>query len=109
MAHKSDEEIIKSTHNTARFFVENRQIAWVLLIGTIASGLLGMNIIDEAARPAHVRVLIFFIFLIFTVVLTVITVAQSKRLADILDVLSDARMSWGSKWRAMRTAWKSLP
>jgi multidrug efflux pump subunit AcrB len=41
MAHKSDEEIIQSTHNTARFFVENRQIAWVLLIGTIASGVFG--------------------------------------------------------------------
>jgi ABC-type multidrug transport system fused ATPase/permease subunit len=79
------------------------------LIGTIASGLLGMNIIDEAARPMSVRVLIFFAFLISTVLLTVVTVAQSKRLADILDVLSDARMGRGSQWRAMRAAWKSPP
>jgi multidrug efflux pump subunit AcrB len=41
MAHKSDAEIIQSTHNAARFFVENRQIAWVLLIGTIAAGIFG--------------------------------------------------------------------
>src|SRR6185437_4501249 len=41
MAHKSDKETIQTTHNTARFFVENRQIAWVLLIGTLAAGIFG--------------------------------------------------------------------
>ena len=77
------------------------------LIGTIASGLLGMNIIAEAERPAGVRLLIFLIFLGSTVALTVVTVAQSKRLADILDVMSDARLTWSSKWKAMRAAWRS--
>jgi Mg2+ and Co2+ transporter CorA len=77
------------------------------LIGTIASGLLGMNLIAEADKPISVRVVIFFVFLAVTVLMTVITVAQSKRLADVLDVLSDSRMSWGSKWRTMRHAWKS--
>jgi Mg2+ and Co2+ transporter CorA len=77
------------------------------LIGTIASGLLGMNIIAEAERPVGVRLLIFMLFLTSTVVLTVVTVAQSKRLADILDVMSDARLSWGAKWQAMRAAWRS--
>src|SRR5262245_15434868 len=38
MAHKSDEEIIRTNHNTARFFVENRHIAWVLLFATILWG-----------------------------------------------------------------------
>ena len=32
MAHRSDSEIIANTHNVARFFVENRAIAWMLLI-----------------------------------------------------------------------------
>ena len=77
------------------------------LIGTIASGLLGMNLIAEADQPIPRRVIIFLVFLACTVVLTVITVANSKRLADVLDVLSDARLAWGSKWRAMRHAWKS--
>jgi Mg2+ and Co2+ transporter CorA len=77
------------------------------LIGTIASGLLGMNLIAEADQPIPRRVVIFLIFLASTVVLTVITVAHSKRLADVLDVLSDARLPWGSKWRAMRHVWKS--
>ncbi len=79
------------------------------LIGTIASGLLGMNIIDEAARPLGVKVIIFMVFLAGTVALTVVTMANAKRLADMIDALSDARLSWGSKWQAMRRAWRSAP
>jgi len=35
---RSDEQIIQSTHNTARFFVENRQVGWVLLVMSILWG-----------------------------------------------------------------------
>ena len=39
MAHeKTDKEIINKTHNTARFFVEVRQISWVLLVGVLLWG-----------------------------------------------------------------------
>jgi hypothetical protein len=38
MAHRPDQEIIQTEHNTARFFTENRQIAWVLLLGTLMWG-----------------------------------------------------------------------
>src|SRR5438093_1118599 len=38
MAHKSDEEIVATTHNTARFFTETRHVAWVLLVATILWG-----------------------------------------------------------------------
>ena len=79
------------------------------LIGTIASGLLGMNIIAEAERPVVARFVIFIIVTVATVALTVLTVAHSKRLADVIDALSDARIGWGDKWRAMRRAWKSIP
>ena len=34
-------------------------------------------------------------------------VYQSKRLAEILDVLSDSRLRWEAKWRAARRAWRS--
>ena len=33
--HKSDEQIIRSTHNTARFFTETRHVSWVLLIAAV--------------------------------------------------------------------------
>jgi multidrug efflux pump subunit AcrB len=42
MAHgKSDADLVRLTHNTARFFTENRQIAWVLLAGTVLWGIYG--------------------------------------------------------------------
>jgi hypothetical protein len=79
------------------------------LIGTIASGLLGMNIIDEADRPALIRVGIFGLVTVATLALTIMTVANSKRLADVLDAISDSRLGWKSKWGALRRAWKAAP
>jgi hypothetical protein len=79
------------------------------LVGTIASGLLGMNVFAEAEKPVLWRVALFGVITAATFALTVATVAQSKRLADMLDVLSDARMGWKSKWRAITRAWKSKP
>jgi multidrug efflux pump subunit AcrB len=38
MAHITDREMIKKTHNTARFFTENPHISWVLLVFTILWG-----------------------------------------------------------------------
>lgn len=39
--HKSDAEIIQTTHNTARFFTEHRQVAIILLVATFAWGWYG--------------------------------------------------------------------
>ncbi len=41
MAHKSDKELIRTTHNTSRFFVEQPQIAWVLLVAVLVWGIYG--------------------------------------------------------------------
>jgi hypothetical protein len=77
------------------------------LIGTIASGLLGMNLLDESDSPVGTRIVIFMATLAATVALTLATMSQSKRLADILDVLSDSRIAWKSKWSEARRAWLS--
>ena len=50
MAHKTDAEMVQHTHNTARFFVENRQIAWVLLIGTVLWGWYRLPLTCRSAR-----------------------------------------------------------
>jgi len=50
-AHKSDEEIVRTTHNTARFFTENRQIAWVALIGTLVWGVFGYLKMPQRKDP----------------------------------------------------------
>jgi multidrug efflux pump subunit AcrB len=51
MAHKTDAEMVQHTHNTARFFVENRQIAWVLLIGTVLWGWFGYHSMPQRKDP----------------------------------------------------------
>jgi multidrug efflux pump subunit AcrB len=51
MAHRSEAEIIRTTHNLARFFVENRAISWVLLIGIIAWGILGYSRMPKRKDP----------------------------------------------------------
>jgi CorA-like Mg2+ transporter protein len=79
------------------------------LIGTIASGLLGMNLIAWAEEPLSWRVGGFLFTTGATLVLTIITVAQSKRLADVLDAISDSRLGWKSKWKAMGRAWRAKP
>jgi hypothetical protein len=76
------------------------------LIGTVASGLLGMNLIAEADRPVVERVLVFGVTLVGTVVLTGLSVVYSKQLADVLDSLADTRLDWRSKWGAMRRTWR---
>jgi hypothetical protein len=71
------------------------------LIGTVASGLLGMNLLDETQRSVPVRVIVFAVVLLGTFLVTMVTVAKSKRLADILDTISDERLGWKGRWRAL--------
>ena len=51
MAHKGDAELIEKGSNTARFFVEHRQIAWILLIGTVLWGWYGYNSMPQRKDP----------------------------------------------------------
>ena len=50
MAHKTDTELLKQ-HNTARYFVENRQLAWVLLVGTLVLGVYGYTKMPKRKDP----------------------------------------------------------
>jgi hypothetical protein len=76
------------------------------LIGTITTGFLGMNLLAEAEAPLIQRLLVFALTLGATIALTVYTMAKSKRLSDFLDVLSDERLGWGQKLRALREVWR---
>ncbi|MGC2444284.1 efflux RND transporter permease subunit [Candidatus Binatus sp.] len=51
MAHRPDAEIIATTHNTARFFTENRQISWVALLIVIAWGIYGYEKMPKRKDP----------------------------------------------------------
>ncbi|HUN60451.1 MAG TPA: efflux RND transporter permease subunit [Candidatus Sulfotelmatobacter sp.] len=51
MAHRSDNDYIQHEHNTARFFVENRQISWILLLATVALGVYGYTQMPKRKDP----------------------------------------------------------
>ena len=75
------------------------------LIGTVATGFLGMNLLAEADEPLWWRVLSFLLVLGLATGLTFYTIIKSKRLSDFLDAVSDERMSVGAKWRALSGVW----
>ena len=51
MPFKTDEEHIRSTHNTSRFFVEHRSIAWAALVAVIAWGVYGFRHMPQRKDP----------------------------------------------------------
>jgi multidrug efflux pump subunit AcrB len=51
MAHISDQEMIKKTRNTARFFTENPHISWVLLVFTILWGVFSYASMPKRKDP----------------------------------------------------------
>ena len=61
------------------------------LIGTIATGFLGMNLIDETAAPLSTKVTYFGMVGIAVVALTVGVVMFSRPLTALLDRLSGER------------------
>jgi hypothetical protein len=79
------------------------------LIGSVASGLLGMNVIAEQDKPLTERALVFLFTVALTTVLTIMSVVYSKRLANVLDSLSDTRVSGRAKWLAARQSWRETP
>jgi multidrug efflux pump subunit AcrB len=52
MAHgRRDEDIVRDTHNTARFFTETRHVAWVLLVFTLFWGVYGYLSMPQRKDP----------------------------------------------------------
>src|SRR5688572_4440868 len=51
MSHKSTADHVRNTHNTARFFTEQRHVAWVLLAGTVIWGLYGYFAMPQRKDP----------------------------------------------------------
>jgi CorA-like Mg2+ transporter protein len=73
------------------------------LIGTVATGFLGMNLIAAADEPLALRLIAFVAILAATFVVTIFLISRARRLADFLEALSDERVSWRAK---ARTLWR---
>ena len=77
------------------------------LIGTVSTGLLGMNLLAEAESPLGKKLLIFGTVFVLMTALTVYTMVKSKRLSDFLDALSDERLSVWQKFKSLALVWKA--
>lgn len=75
------------------------------LIGTVATGVLGMNLFDEAANPPATKLLYFAMVFIPTILLVLYAIVKSKRLSVFLDALSDESLSWRKKWKTLVDVW----
>src|SRR6476660_9333386 len=61
MAHRSDQDRIEKTRNLPRFFVENPQVSWVLLVGVLVWGWFGYHSMPQRKDPdIPVRVAVAF-------------------------------------------------
>jgi hypothetical protein len=76
------------------------------LIGTVATGFLGMNLIAEAESSLAKRLLYFFVVLAGATAITLYSVAKSKRMSDFLDALSDERLPAKAKLGALLEVWR---
>jgi len=76
------------------------------LIGTVATGFLGMNLISEADAPIAARVGYFVLVVTVSGLLTLFAVARSPRLAELLEVVSDEKVATKDKlaafWRVFQ-------
>ena len=52
MTHRSEAEIVANVHNTARFFTEHRQVAFILLLGVFAWGWYGYHNMPKRKDPS---------------------------------------------------------
>jgi len=79
------------------------------LVGTVATGFLGMNLLAMAEEPLWTRVVIFLAVLIPVTALTFYTIAKSKRLSDFLEALSDERLPASAKFRSLVDVFRDKP
>ena len=76
------------------------------LIGTVTTGFLGMNLIDETEAQPIEKLIYFLLVFVPTAWLTFYTMVKSRRLSDFLDVLSDENVSRRDKFNALRDTWR---
>lgn len=76
------------------------------LIGTVATGFLGMNLLAEADSPLGVKIGYFLVVVLLAALLTVFTVAKSRSLSDFLEALSEGGKGSGASFAALQRLWR---
>ena len=76
------------------------------LIGTVTTGVLGMNLFDHTSFDAATKLGIFTLVLVPTMMLTFYTIAKSQRLFEFLDAIADERKGWRAKLHSLVAVWR---
>jgi hypothetical protein len=79
------------------------------LVGTVATGFLGMNLLALAEASLWEKVGYFLVVLVPTAALTFYTIVKSKRLSDFLEALSDERLPASAKMKSLIDVWRTTP
>jgi hypothetical protein len=69
------------------------------LIGTVATGFLGMNLFDLADQGMPTKIGLFALVFVPTALLCFYTINISRRLSDFLDALANENLTLTEKWR----------
>jgi hypothetical protein len=77
------------------------------MVGTVATGFLGMNLFSQSDLGAWEKLAVFLVVFIPTIFLTAYTVLISRRLATFMEALASERMTWSEKKEAFRQIWFS--
>ena len=76
------------------------------MVGAVATGFLGMNLIAEADAPIATRLIYFFVTTLSVAGLMLLAVLKSKQLSDVMDVLSDDQKSLRTRFASLGSAWQ---
>ena len=79
------------------------------MVGAVATGLLGTNLIAEAEAPIVVRLTYFFVAVLLTALFMLFAILKSKQLSDVMDVLSDDQKSLRTRLSMLGKAWQRGP
>jgi hypothetical protein len=77
------------------------------MIGTIVTGIFGMNLFGFADLGSHWQVITLVVITVAVTVLLFGTLAKSKRLADFLDAVADERVGARGKIDSFVDVWRS--
>ena len=76
------------------------------LIGTVATGIFGMNIFGFGDIPVLLQILILALTVAGVTVGLFYLLAKSKRLADFLEAISDERLPARQKYDTLANVWR---
>ena len=76
------------------------------MIGTVVTGIFGMNLFGFAEIPLPLQVVLLVVTIVAVTALLFYTLAKSKALADFLDSVSDERLSTSDKVQSLINVWR---